>query len=463
MSSEYLILAGIILVSLIFFSASQTYFLGNVEEIKKAEVRAEAEELASLIYRISKDPANYLKYCQFLKLSNITINKSIMSYERSGYKFSFLIPQNIKDISLKEVTRVCFIKRGSKIEVVSKLPKCEIDGICNLDECAEDCPDCYGPNYICLDDNYCNFRIGENCKNSPRDCSCSVFKNYVCCPEDPKANEYGCVDKNRQNLKKGEECFCDNQCEIGLECNPTTPTFTAYKRACCEPGKKWNGSDCIITETFDIFIVPVQVTNQNAYFSIALSFKDHFLSVSPFKECSNRDDLIRFWIINISDCPNEAAASCSNHCSDCIDIGRRCARNMEVKLGVNYDKFVVLTNGGGWLGGCACDIPCDGASSSLIPCTSSLCIPSHEIGHDLGLGHVDCNVACHACLYYPFFNGPAPNCPDCGHQERAKFIMDYCIPMEKYGPAAYDFLKNKFKGTSPHAAGLKKWLEGCIP
>jgi hypothetical protein len=81
----------------------------------------------------------------------------------------------------------------------------------------------------------------------------------------------------------------------------------------------------------------------------------------------------------------------------------------------------------------------------------------------LGLGHVDCGVDCHACLYYPFFGGTAPNCPDCGHPERAKFIMDYCRPMERYGPAGYDFLKNRFIGTSPHAAGLGKWMKECLP
>ena len=134
---------------------------------------------------------------------------------------------------------------------------------------------------------------------------------------------------------------------------------------------------------------------------------------------------------------------------------------MQRKLGVNYDKFVALTTGGGWLGGCAADIPSDGSSSSLVPCSFDFCIPTHEIGHSLGLGHVDCNVTCHACLNYPSFNGPAPNCGDCGHPDRAEFIMDYCRPMRRFGPKGYEFLANGYIGNSPNNAGLGRWMKYC--
>jgi hypothetical protein len=472
MASEFFLLASLVLIGIVFFSVFQIYTITQSEETKKAEIKAEAERIASLAYKISKDPSKYMQYCLFTLLSNITVENGLLRYESSKYKFTLIIPKEIENSQIFETTKVCFVKRDSKIVLSREVESCNLNGVCELEECKINCPDCYGPNNNCLNDNFCNLNIGENCKNS-LDCSCRSFEqNYACCPENPSSNKYGCFYLPNKK-EKGEECYCDEECDVNLKCNPVDPSFTSYKKACCEEGKSWNGKECVSRDVFDIFIVPVQVSDQNRYLSVAISFKNHFLSVSPFKECKNKEDLVKFWIINISDCPSEAASSCSTH-FECISIGRKCARKMENKLGVNYDKFVVLTNGGDFLGGIACNIPCDGSSSNLITCSYEVCVPSHEIGHTLGLGHVsssygrglECEkLACHACSeYYSFFGGPAPNCPDCSlpNSEKVKFIMDYCPPMESYGPAGYEFLKNNFLGTSPHAAGLGRWMKGCL-
>jgi hypothetical protein len=247
-SAEYFIITGMILVGIIFFFIAQTFLFKESEEVKRLGIKAESEEIASFIYRISKDPAPYLRYCQLINLANITIEKSMLKYERGGYEFFNILPPNVSDTKLIEVAQFCIVKRDSKIEVLGEVPVCELNGFCTLEECKEDCPDCYGPASICVNDAYCNLAIKENCANSPKDCNCTTFGNYICCSTDPKANEYGCVNESRQNLNKGEECFCDNECKAGLKCNPTAPAFTAYKKACCEPGKMWNGSECIITE-----------------------------------------------------------------------------------------------------------------------------------------------------------------------------------------------------------------------
>ena len=462
MDGGILIVAGMIIVGIIFFMVIRTFIFSEEESIVEAKVRANAEEIVSLIERISKDPAKNIRYTINITLSNISISNNILTYESFGYKFNYLLTSNVSNVNLKEIASLCIVKKDGQIQILEECPTCNLDLVCDIEECKQECDDCrglFGPPPICIGDNYCNLYIGENCGNS-NDCGCRNFGNdFICCPGYKKSNSHGCT--NVINLDEGEECGCDAQCKPGLKCNPTTEDFKDYERACCPEGKRWNGKECEMTEVFDIFIVPVQVSenDKDAYISAALSFKSHFLSVSPFSECKNKEQLVKVWIIDISDCPEEAASRCYDHCSDCINIGRRCARKMEDKLGVNYDKFQVLTRGGGrFYHGCACDTPCDGGSNLLLGCSFNLCIPSHEIGHDLGLGHVDCGVRCDACKYRN------PNCPDCGLplSEKIKFIMDYCNPMERYGPAAYNFLANDFIGTPPNAAGLGKWMQACV-
>jgi hypothetical protein len=244
MTSEFFLLASLVLIGIVFFSVFQIYTITQSEETKKAEIKAEAERIASLAYKISKDPSKYMQYCLFTLLSNITVENGLLRYESSKYKFTLIVPKEIENSQLFETTKVCFVKRDSKIVLSREAESCNLNGVCELEECKINCPDCYGPNNNCLNDNFCNLNIGENCKNS-LDCSCRTFgQNYVCCPENPSSNKYGCFYlPNKKG--KGEECYCDDECSSGLKCNPVDRSFTSYKKACCEEGKVWNGNECI--------------------------------------------------------------------------------------------------------------------------------------------------------------------------------------------------------------------------
>ena len=256
-AAEYVIMVGMIIVGLLFFVMAQTFIFGGGREAKEYGYKAEGEEIVSLIERITNEPSEYVSYCQYINLCNISVKNGIFTYSRDGSSYSFSVPKNVNDTNLIDITSICIVKRNSKVNLFEEL-SCTPDSVCMPDECQGCCPDCYGPNPICIGDNSCDACIGENCYNS-EDCLCG---SKVCCPSSPDADEKGC--SNIMDLSKGEECWCDSQCAEGLKCNPTI-NFEEYLKACCEPGKFWNGSECIFPHEGDVLIVALKSNLKEVY------------------------------------------------------------------------------------------------------------------------------------------------------------------------------------------------------
>ncbi len=237
-SSEFGIIAGALLASLLLLLAVQTFISSASEEAVKEKYRTEAEELYSLISKISKLEGSGM-YEKRISISNITVKNGVLRYQKNGYEFRFLLPENVENTEIFEATKVCIIKKGDRIFLSKECGTCDYDFVCTPDECSSFCPDCFGPKSICIGDGICNKDIGESCENSG-DCACSQDK--VCCPLSPDADEHGC--SQIRGRTKGEQCYCSSQCGAGLECNPTAPSFSDYEKACCEPGKVWDGNGC---------------------------------------------------------------------------------------------------------------------------------------------------------------------------------------------------------------------------
>jgi hypothetical protein len=193
-------------------------------------------------------------------------------------------------------------------------------------------------------------------------------------------------------------------------------------------------------KTYLLVFVPIGYGSDfNSFKNDAEKSFDAFLARIPLKECSDERSRIESYIVNPSESSQCQISTCYDICSDCNSKALACANSI---LGIQgkINKVAALCKGSTCPGACGCanGIPGTASSSNMATCRGVLYeIPSHEIGHTMGLGHVDCDVACHACP--PYANNC--NCPDCSEPDKRPFIMDYCYPMERYGPAAYQCLK----------------------
>lgn len=283
--TEILVIGGMTIIGVIFFLVAYEYISQEGEEGIKAQIKAEADEISSIINRISKEKISYIRFCKKISLANISVVNNLLRYERDGFVFFNLIPGNVTEVELKNVVELCLVKKSDKIILTEKLPIYESDGFCMIEECRFDNPDCYGPASTCLGDGFCNENIGENCENSV-DCVCPAGK--VCCSLSPDSDTLGC--SGISGLGEGEECFCDNQCSPGLKCNPVASGFNRYKKACCKPGTRWNGVECVFS-SFKLLFIQMNQKIENLK-EIAEQSKNYFTDITPLSKCKDRVDVI---------------------------------------------------------------------------------------------------------------------------------------------------------------------------
>lgn len=251
-TAEFFIIGGMILVGIIFLLIAHTHILGESEETRKLGVKAEADEITSLVYRISKDPAPYLHYCQFINLANITVESNKLKYERAGFSFVSLLPENITDVRLVETTLLCVIKRDGKIILSGEAPEilvCPSERICpGAPESEKD-------------------TLGNDCCPSDK----PVCTNGHCCP----------IDKPKW-------------CSKPVTGNPRCMSDSEYKTDCVKCKK-----------TYKIVVVANNYANLDAYRMRAEREMEIVRRESPFRECP---DCLNITILNLN-CPADPFSS----------------------------------------------------------------------------------------------------------------------------------------------------------
>lgn len=437
---EFIIIIGVIIVSAIFLLSFQRTITQETGTAKKMSVKEIGERISSLMQRVDSEPS-WTVYEIKIPYSTVEVKNGVLTIKSDGEVFSESVPENSKDILLEDILKLAIMKQNDKIILAKKPPVCNMNFFCEPKECFYDCQDCYGPSPTCIGDGNCTKAIGEHCENSPDDCACGSGK--VCCPTHPDSDEMSCLILN-QTRSKGEQCYCDNECSGDLKCNPTTPKFNDFEKACCPKGKRWNGNKCKKIKVYDIVFVPLYYDSGEfqQFKSDAQKSFDYFVSKSSFKECPDPKSRVKMHLIK----PEKCQKSCSHICYDCQSAGKDCVLN-DPELKNKWDKIAILCKGKSCSGacGCAAGIPAPTSVSNMARCrVPGYQVPTHEMGHSFGLYHVKgCGAAgaCQGC-----------NAQDCNEPDTASMVMDYCNGMNRYGPHGYSCLKTNV---------FKDYLVGC--
>jgi len=308
------LLIAIVTAIILLSSLGNLIFLKS-EEVKEKEIFQRAKNFYETLKRIEKIEANNFFHEYFLGLSNVSIKNGILSIELEGKKFNFFIGYDFDEAEIKNKGRYCILKIAEKVKVFSCEEYLFEDvGECNVLKCKLKSRDCLGPNKMCIGDGFCNTFIKENCKNSI-DCDCkNLGSNYICCPENPNSDEKGCL-KLESKKKKGEECYCNEECEENLECNLVDPSFTSYKKACCEKGKSWNGKECVEILKF----CPSDTPCKNfwpAHEGTLLFINEPNYACDLFEICHPFTQRIAEEAYNC--CRNECSGDCHSYCKEAL-------------------------------------------------------------------------------------------------------------------------------------------------
>ena len=199
-----------------------------------------------------------------------------------------------------------------------------------------------------------------------------------------------------------------------------------------------------------VVFVPVGYADNESEEFKALAEKavQRLATVSPFRECGHPVDNIEVSFIEPAQCN---VPSCSDDCGQWDTPADNCQlRVTECSRNVKHFDFIVglckNTSCGGNPGGCAAGVPAKSVvvNTAEIGGATAEKVVSHELGHALGLYHINSPVGTNGCWGGESWACKEPNAADCylPDDNRSRDIMAYCPLMEAYGPAAYAFLRN---------------------
>lgn len=375
-ASEFMVMAGMIIVGLLFFMIVQIFILGEEERVEEFGYKAEVEGLVSMIERVDSEPNEFVLYCQYISLCNISVKNGILTYEKDGIKYSYQVPKSVSVTSLNETATVCILKSGDEVNLLEEKPVCILDTFCTSEECKEKCLDCEpdGSDPICIGDGFCNKYIGENCKNSV-DCKCD---GGVCCPNGLKIDDVGCLTEFNY-LSEGDTCICDEECPVDYACSEKEENRCCLKDKpfwCKEPN---DGSEarcmdevefydkCIVCkDVYKLVFAANNAPNMAEYRARAEKVKESFLQETPFRECPECIEIV------ITDINCNVNFKNSIGLWSCVDA--------RIK---DYDMIHFLDYSGICNGYCVPGSPVTICSNNLPEEVDEIC-SVHELGHCMG-------------------------------------------------------------------------------
>jgi hypothetical protein len=235
-TSNWIILMGMIIVGVMFILASQNVMFGWMSMTEEDAQKAEAEELVSLIQRISSEASQKFYYCKSLRPVNITIKESIFTFERGKFKFSYTVPKSTSEAELIDATRICMFKENDKIKISENVSL----NFCPRESLCPGAPEAFKDS---LENDCCPFDV-------------PVCTSKHCCPEDEPR---WCAKP-----KDGGEPKCMSKEDYNKEC---------------------------VRKTYTILFIQLngQISNLEAK---AEDSKNHWIRITPLSNCPDNIEAI---------------------------------------------------------------------------------------------------------------------------------------------------------------------------
>ncbi len=205
------IFVSVMIISLMLLLALTSLLIKNKQQQDLLAFKRENEGFISVLNTLGSEKikVNYYIF-EFSQARNVKIENGTIKIWKDDKESLYFISQNVSNTELFNVKKLCIQKIGNEISISEECKSfCDFNGECNYLECKLDCPDCYGPNPICVGDNYCNKNIGE-----------SVCNSIDCSTEGKTKSE-------------GEKCSCDEECKNDLICTKI------QENRCCPKDKSY--------------------------------------------------------------------------------------------------------------------------------------------------------------------------------------------------------------------------------
>lgn len=457
MFSQVILTIGILVAAAIAIVQLRGIFTAETRLAQEEVVVSFAKDLDSIIDKAlgTTGDAKFIyntpirKYRVEVGDNHVTLLDKLANKSTIFTKSTQIIIKNV----IEDSDQIIVLKKGDQVFILAPpLP----DGKACVNSAACASGKCWGTNNSFICQSTCA-PVGETASDDASCCTSFLNKTIGKCDLPPfcPSKSSGCSSDPSTIQIGGQACcpFDKPVCSGGKCCPADKPRYCSRPKpgfdAGCKSDEEFK-NQCQI-KVYRIAFSPIHYgpNEFEAFKKDAAAVFDKWYSLSPFATCSDGRNRVEPLYIDPRDCQQSCYGICPGT-GNCQDVALKCATDSQ--FGSVFDIVVGLCKGNScgdplYPGTCGCagGIPAITSVTNFGSNCNGLIgreVAAHEIGHSFGLCHIE------LCGAF----GNIEGCPNYGEEKNPIFVMDYCSPVSKYGPLAFDHLKNRV---------FKDYLDGC--